>query len=140
MSKSLLTLRFAIDMDTGKEMSMTSGKSMGQEVLYVRQGKAIDISLLPPCQSSRRLHMLHSNVIAKIWKSSDEMCIHLPDVSTFGWKGNLNIDCQRQPFPNELTLGGIFGGKMIGTCHFGRQLGVIIPCHYLKKGPIIPCH
>ena len=53
---------------------------------YVRQGKAIDISLLPPCQSSLRLHILRSNIIAKIWKSSGERSINLPDLSTFGWK------------------------------------------------------
>ena len=70
---------------------------------YVRQGKAIDISLLPPCQSSLRLHILRSNIIAKIWKSSGERSINLPDLSTFGWKGNLAIDWQRQAFPDELT-------------------------------------
>ena len=70
---------------------------------YVRQGKTIDISLLPPCQSSLRLHILRSNIIAKIWKSSGERSIILPDLSTFGWKGNLTIDWQRQAFPDELT-------------------------------------
>ena len=70
---------------------------------YVRQGKAIDISLLPPCQSSLRLHILRSNIIAKIWKSSGERSINLPDLSTFGWKGNLTIDWQRQAFQDELT-------------------------------------
>ena len=70
---------------------------------YVRQGKAIDISLLPPCQSSLRLHMLRSNVIAKIWKLSDERFIPLPDFSTFGWNETLDIDWQRQAFPDELT-------------------------------------
>eukprot|EP00794_Sanderia_malayensis_P001749 gene1749-biopygen1596 len=70
---------------------------------YVRQGKAIDISLLPPCQSSLKLHTLRSNVIAKMWKSSDERSVQLPDFTNFGWKTNLEIDWQRQAFPDELN-------------------------------------
>ena len=47
--------------------------------------------------------MLLSNIIANIWKSSGERSINLPDLPTFGWKGNLTIDWQRQTFPDELT-------------------------------------
>ena len=32
------------------------------------------------------------------------------------------------------TRGGNFGGKVMGTCHYQKKNGAIIPCHYLKKG------
>ena len=32
------------------------------------------------------------------------------------------------------TRGGIFGGKVVGTCHYENKIGAIIPGHYLKKG------
>ena len=36
------------------------------ECTYSREDKIIDLSLLPPCRSSLRLHSLRANVVAKI--------------------------------------------------------------------------
>ena len=67
-----------------------------------RQGKVIGLSPLPPCQSSLRLHALRSNVISKIWKSSFERCLHLPNLVNYRWGANSEIEWIVQAFPSKL--------------------------------------
>ncbi|KAG1650541.1 hypothetical protein GQR58_027914 [Nymphon striatum] len=64
--------------------------------------KSIDISLLTPCQASLRLHTLRSNVVARIWKLSDEAQIQMPDLSQHGWTINNSIRWIEKAFPDEL--------------------------------------
>ncbi|KAG1712216.1 hypothetical protein GQR58_002396 [Nymphon striatum] len=72
------------------------------ETKYINQNKSIDISLLPPCQASLRLHTLRSNVVARIWKLSDEAQIQMPDLSQHGWTINNSIRWIEKAFPDEL--------------------------------------
>ena len=73
------------------------------ETKYLNQNKTIDISLLPPCQASLRPRILRSNVVARIWKLSDEAQTQLPDLSQHGWTTNNAIKCIDKAFPDELN-------------------------------------
>ena len=72
------------------------------ESKYLNQNKAMDISLLPPCQASLRLHTLRSNVVARIGKLSDKAQIQLPDLSQHGWTITNGIKWIDKAFPDEL--------------------------------------
>ena len=75
-------------------------KSMKKYVNYVRhqlfectyssKDKIIDLSLLPPCRSSVRLHSLRANAVAKIWNDADQRTVHLPDL-TLLWNEDFRI-------------------------------------------------
>ena len=72
------------------------------EAKYINQNKAIDMSLLPPCQASLRLHTLRSNVVARIWKLSGERQIQMPDLSQHCWTIDNQIKWIEKAFPDEV--------------------------------------
>ena len=57
--------------------------------------KIKDLSLLPPCQSTLKLHPSRANVVAKIWKSADEANVDIPDVALEGPKPPNSLARQR---------------------------------------------
>ena len=61
------------------------------ECTYSREDKIIDLSLLPPCQSSLRLHSLRANAVANIWNDADQRTAHLPDLTLHGWNEDFRI-------------------------------------------------
>ena len=67
-----------------------------------KDGKVIDMALLPPCQSSLKLHSQRANVIAKIWNSADQRTCELPALSNLGWTEDLQIKWIHFPFPAEV--------------------------------------
>ena len=70
---------------------------------YVNQKKVIDISHLPPCQSTLLLHSKRANVVAKIWNSSHEPMLEVPEFSLHGWNGELEIHCMDLAFPRDIN-------------------------------------
>ena len=53
---------------------------------YSRDNEIIDLSLLPACQSTLKLHASRANVFAKIWKSPDETNVDIPDAGIGGMR------------------------------------------------------
>eukprot|EP00794_Sanderia_malayensis_P014842 gene14842-biopygen11931 len=72
------------------------------EKKFIQQNKVIDISLLPPCFASLRLHTLRANVIARIWKQADQAIIELPDLAQHGWDAMNEIKWIDRAFPDEI--------------------------------------
>ncbi len=60
------------------------------------------MSLLLQCQASLKLYALHSNVVARIWKLSDERRIQMQDLTQHGWKIDNRIEWIEKAFPDEL--------------------------------------
>ena len=58
------------------------------ECKHVNQKKVIDISQLSPCQSTLLLHSKRVNVVTKIWNSSHEPMLEVPEFSLHGWNCN----------------------------------------------------
>ena len=69
---------------------------------YSREDKIIDLSLLPPCRSSLRLHSLRADVVAKIWNDADQGTIHLPDLTLHGWNEDSRIHWFDEAFPQNV--------------------------------------
>ena len=69
---------------------------------YSRDNKITDLSLLPPCQSTLKLHASRANVVAKLWKSADETNVCIPDAALEGWDENLQIHWLDNAFPENV--------------------------------------
>ena len=67
----------------------------------------IDMSLLPPCQDSLRMHIQRSNFQALVWNSADKAAPALPSANGHGWQiidGKLQIKWTDGLFmPQELV-------------------------------------
>ena len=55
------------------------------------------MSLLPPCQSSLRMHTFRATYQALIWKNARDAEASIPSPNGYGWKeaenGSLEIEC-----------------------------------------------
>ena len=67
------------------------------------QNKVIDLSLLPPCQSSLLLHMEmeRENYVAVLWKHSMHASIDFPDIWHHGWNVDGTIHWVEKVFPED---------------------------------------
>ena len=65
---------------------------------FVRENKAIDLSLIPPLLK----HLQRSNYVAKIWKSSIFPIFECPHPGQFGWNGDMEIEWCADIFPTEI--------------------------------------
>ena len=69
---------------------------------YQQKNKIIDLSLLPPCQQTFRLHSLRCNFVAKIWKNSDVCTLQEPTITNHGWTGEREIQWIEKAFPDDI--------------------------------------
>ncbi|CAB4016498.1 Hypothetical predicted protein [Paramuricea clavata] len=69
---------------------------------YKKHSKIVDLSLSPPCQSVLKLHGRRANFVAKIWKSSDESKLQIPEISHHGWKSTGEIKWLVREFPDDV--------------------------------------
>ena len=57
------------------------------EVLTSYNG--VDMSLLPPCRESLKMHVRRANYQALIWKKADQATPSIPGPDGHGWKANV---------------------------------------------------
>ena len=93
---SLMVLRntLVICMDVERRISIMFVMSY-----FNARTKVIDLSLLPPYQSTLKLHASRAHVVAKIWKSADETNVDIPDATLERWNENLQIHWLDNSFP-----------------------------------------
>ena len=72
------------------------------EKKYEKQGKVIDISLLPPCQSVLKFHADRANFVSKMFKSSFAPQLQIPDIITHGWYDDGSIRWLHKEFPENI--------------------------------------
>ena len=68
------------------------------------KNKVIDLSLLPPCLDSLRLHMNRSSYIAKRYRLSKDCNVAEPDKTSHGWEQDGQIHWMNRAFPEEVVL------------------------------------
>ena len=69
---------------------------------YQQKNKIIDLSLLPPCQQTLRLHSLRCNFVTKIWKNSDVCTSQEPPITYHGWTGEREIQWIEKAFSADI--------------------------------------
>ena len=70
-----------------------------------KKGKVIDLSLLPPCQMSLRLHIIRSNYIARIWRQASTNMMELQSPQNHGWDENFELRWPEVIVPEDILTG-----------------------------------
>ena len=92
---------YAIYTDTKIQISKKFVKKMFDKK-FVKEEKVIDLSLLPPCQSTLYLLILHSNYVTRIWKCSLINVVEFPGIMENGWMENSEIFWVDDAFPDDI--------------------------------------
>ena len=70
---------------------------------HTAQNKVIDLSNLPPCQSSLLLHMERANFVAAMWKLSIHAHVECPEIAHHGWNTDGSIRWVEETFPDDIV-------------------------------------
>ena len=70
---------------------------------WQKNGKVIDLSLLPPCASSLRKHTARAYFIAKIWKHANIPMQDIDAFANFSWFPDGSIDWIDCPYPSNVA-------------------------------------
>eukprot|EP00794_Sanderia_malayensis_P007637 gene7637-8478_t len=66
------------------------------------KNEIIDLSLLPPCQKTLRLHIKRSNFVAMMWERAIDPIMMLEDPTEHGWKEDLQPNWGEEPYPDDM--------------------------------------
>ena len=78
-----------------------------------KNGKVIDLALLPPCSSSLQKHTARANYVAKIWRNALEPLQAIDSFENNGWLDNGSIDWIDSMYPDNLE--SIFSSAIPST-------------------------
>ena len=70
---------------------------------YSRDNKVIDLSLLPPCQTSLERHIRRANYVARIWRQASHPMMNIQDPQFHGWNEDLSTDWISVPYPEDIS-------------------------------------
>ena len=68
-----------------------------------KDNKIIDLSLLPPCQSSLEIHCKCANFVAKMWRDASNPMLLSDNPVMHGWLPYMNIEWIREAYPSDIT-------------------------------------
>ena len=69
---------------------------------HTKQNKVIDMSALPPCKETLKLHSARENYVAKMWRLSLQSNTDAPNFNGYGWDSEGTIEWVHNPFPNDV--------------------------------------
>ena len=65
------------------------------------ENKNINLSFLPPCESTLLLHVKRANYVAKLWKTCLDRDLTQPKIQNYGWLDSGAIQCVEEVFPED---------------------------------------
>ena len=69
-----------------------------------RENKYVDLSTLPPCQATLKLHIFHANRVAYLMKRSSVAQVEEPPLSDCGWHHEGRIIWTKEAYPSAIEL------------------------------------
>ena len=69
----------------------------------LEDNKVIDLSLLPPCQTSLERHIRRANYVARIWRQASHPMMNIQDPQFHGWNEDLSTDWISVPYPEDIS-------------------------------------
>ena len=63
----------------------------------------VELSLLPPCQTSLESHIKRANYAARIWRQASYPMTHTQDPEFHGWNENLSTDWISVHYPEGIS-------------------------------------
>ena len=70
---------------------------------YSRDNNVIDLSLLPPCQTSLERHIRRANYVARIWRQASHPMMNIHDPQFHRWNEDLSTDWISVPYPADIS-------------------------------------
>ena len=68
---------------------------------HANENKIIDLSFLPPCESTLLLHVKRANYMTKVWKTSLHLDFMLPNIQKHVWLDSGAIQWVDEVFPGD---------------------------------------
>jgi hypothetical protein len=69
----------------------------------IKKKKTIDLSLLPPCQTTLKGHVNRVNYVSKMWRLANITWVELPPIDQFGWNLNGSVSWINEAFPEDIA-------------------------------------
>ena len=69
---------------------------------YSNENKITDLALLPPCHDVLYYHTSRANVVARLWKLSNEPQVKQPNLIDHGWMDRNDIKWMDEAFPGNI--------------------------------------
>jgi hypothetical protein len=85
-----------------KEKSVDVVRAAMFEKKYLKDGKIVDMAVLPPCESVLFLHTTRANFVAKIWRSSLVGMHNTPSITEHGWNADGSPTWVADTFPDNI--------------------------------------
>ena len=63
----------------------------------------IDLSLLPPCQTSLERQIRRANYFDRIWRQASHPMMNIQDPQFHGWNEDLSTDWISVPYPEDIS-------------------------------------
>ena len=70
---------------------------------FEKYGKVIDLSLLPPCQTSLELHSKRASFVARMWRNASNPILSLDHPSNHGWLADMAINWTEEAYPEDIA-------------------------------------
>ena len=70
---------------------------------FEKDNKIIDLSLLPPCKSNLRLHVMRANYVAWIYRNACSLIIEPESTENAGWNEDCNVQWSLDSYPDDVA-------------------------------------
>lgn len=68
-----------------------------------KKGVIVDLSNIPPCQSTLHLHMERTNYVARLWKTANSSIQNAPSPAGYGWNQDGDIQWVEEILPEDIS-------------------------------------
>ena len=87
---------------------------------FEKEKKVIDISLLPPCETNLKLHIIRANYVASIFRKANHLILDLDESTNHGWDERGEVVWSSVCFSDDVS--GLLGRK------YKKMKISLIPC------------
>ena len=70
---------------------------------FEREKKIIDLSLLPPCETNLKLHIMRANYVASIFRNANRLILNLEEPINHGWDERGRVMWSSICYPDDLS-------------------------------------
>lgn len=68
-----------------------------------KKKRIVDLSLIPPCTKSLKLHSARANYVARMWRHASSPKLELESPTLHGWDTDLSLKWVEQPYPDDIA-------------------------------------
>ena len=73
------------------DQEIASVDELRHKIKIEKEGKVIDLSLLPRCRSNLRIHTTQANYVAKMYRQANGLVMNLDNPDNHAWHGQGNV-------------------------------------------------